>query len=171
MRVVDTIYSPPETILIMVLIIMFPRSVWAVILVIGITHWMSTARMVRSESLSLKQRPFVESAIALGAGDFYILRRHILPNLLYVLVISATLMTAHAILTESFLSFLGLGIPPHLASWGNMMNDSQRDIMRGIWWTTLFPGIMIVLTVLSIYLVGDELKEWLVPKREMRSEI
>lgn len=80
-------------------------------------------------------------------------------------------MTAHAILTESFLSFLGLGIPPHLASWGNMMNESQRDIMQGIWWTTLFPGIMIVLTVLSIYLVGDSLKEILVPKREMRSEM
>jgi ABC-type dipeptide/oligopeptide/nickel transport system permease subunit len=171
MRVVDTIYSPPETILIMVLIIMFPRNMWSVILVIGLTHWMSTSRMVRSEALSLKQRPFVESVIALGAGDFYILRKHILPNLTYVLVISVTLMTAHAILTESFLSFLGLGIPPHLASWGNMMNDAQRDIMRGIWWTTLFPGIMIVLTVLSIYLTGDELKEWLVPKREMRSEM
>ncbi|HWQ64019.1 MAG TPA: ABC transporter permease, partial [Methanospirillum sp.] len=154
MRIVDTIYSPPETILIIVLIMMFPRSVWAVILVIGLTHWMSTSRLIRSETLSLKQRPFVESAIALGAGDFYILRRHILPNLLYVLVISVTLMTAHAILTESFLSFLGLGIPPHLASWGNMMNDSQRHIMRGIWWTTLFPGTMIVITVLSIYLVG-----------------
>ncbi|HWQ67653.1 MAG TPA: ABC transporter permease [Methanospirillum sp.] len=171
MRIVDTVYSPPETILLIVLVTMFTRSIWSVILVIGLTHWMSTSRMIRSEALSLKQRPFVESAIALGAGDFYILRRHILPNLLYVLVISVTLMTAHAILTESFLSFLGLGIPPHLASWGNMMNESQRDIMRGIWWTTLFPGIMIVLTVLSIYLVGDSLKEILVPKREMRSEM
>ena len=171
MRIVDTVYSPPETILLIVLVTMFTRSVWSVVLVIGLTHWMSTSRMIRSEALSLKQRPFVESAIALGAGDFYILRRHILPNLLYVLVISVTLMTAHAILTESFLSFLGLGIPPHLASWGNMLNESQRDIMRGIWWTTLFPGIMIVLTVLSIYLVGDSLKEILVPKREMRSEI
>ncbi len=171
MRIVDTVYSPPETILLIVLVTMFTRSVWSVVLVIGLTHWMSTSRMIRSEALSLKQRPFVESAIALGAGDFYILRRHILPNLLYVIVISVTLMTAHAILTESFLSFLGLGIPPHLASWGNMLNESQRDIMRGIWWTTLFPGIMIVLTVLSIYLVGDSLKDILVPRREMRSEI
>ncbi|MDD1724056.1 MAG: ABC transporter permease [Methanospirillum sp.] len=171
MRIVDTIYSPPETILIIVLVMMFPRSVLSIILVIGLTHWMSTSRMIRSDTLSLKQRPFVESAIALGAGDLYILRRHIFPNLLYVIIISVTLMTAHAILTESFLSFLGLGIPPHLASWGNMLNESQRDIMRGIWWTTLFPGIMIIITVLSIYLLGDDLKEWLVPKREMRSEI
>ncbi len=171
MRIVDTIYSPPETILIIVLVMMFPRSVMSIIVVIGLTHWMSTARMIRSDTLSLRERPFVEAAVALGAGDPYILRRHIFPNLLHVIIISVTLMTAHAILTESFLSFLGLGIPPHIASWGNMLNEAQRDIMRGIWWTTLFPGIMIVLTVLSIYLVGDELKEWLVPKREMRSEM
>lgn len=171
MRIVDTIYSPPETILLIVLVTMFTRSVWSVIIVIGLTHWMSTSRMIRSEALSIKQRPFVEAAIALGAGDFHILRRHILPNLLYILVISVTLMTAHAILTESFLSFLGLGIPPHLASWGNMMNESQRDIMRGIWWTTLFPGIMIVITVLSIYLVGDSLKEKFAPKREIKGNL
>ena len=171
MRIVDTVNSPPETILLIVLVTMFPRSVLTIILVIGLTHWMSTSRMIRGESLSLKQRPFVEAAVALGAGNLYIIRKHILPNLVYVLVISVTLMAAPAILTESFLSFLGLGIPAHLASWGNMMNEGQRDIMRGIWWTTLFPGIMIVLTVLSIYLVGDSLKEILVPKREMRSEL
>ncbi|PKL60845.1 MAG: peptide ABC transporter permease [Methanomicrobiales archaeon HGW-Methanomicrobiales-4] len=171
MRIVDTVNSPPETILLIVLVTMFPRSVLTIILIIGLTHWMSTSRMIRGESLSLKERPFVEAAVALGAGNLYIIRKHILPNLVYVLVISVSLMAAHAILTESFLSFLGLGIPAHLASWGNMMNEGQRDIMRGIWWTTLFPGIMIILTVLSIYLVGDSLKDRFVPKREMRSEI
>ncbi len=171
MRLVDTVYCPPETILLMVLVTMFTRNVWTIILAIGLTHWMSTARLVRSETLSIRQRPFVESAVALGARDGYILLRHITPNLLYIAVISVTLMTAHAILTESFLSFLGLGIPPHLPSWGNMLNEAQRDIMRGIWWTTLFPGMMIVITVLSINLLGEDLKKRLAPNREGRYEL
>lgn len=171
MRLVDTVYSPPETILLMVLVTMFTRNVWTIILAIGLTHWMSTARLVRSEALSIRQRPFVESAVALGAKDSYILLAHIAPNLLYIAVISVTLMTAHAILTESFLSFLGLGIPPHLPSWGNMLNEAQRDIMRGIWWTTLFPGMMIVTTVLSINLLGEDLKKRLAPNREGRHEL
>lgn len=171
MRLVDTIYSPPETILLMVLVTMFPRSVWTIIMAISLTHWMSTARLVRSDTLSIRQRPFVESAVSLGAGDGYILFRHILPNLLYITVVSVTLMTAHAILTESFLSFLGLGIPPHLPSWGNMLNEAQRDIMRGIWWTTLFPGMMIVITVLSINFLGEDLKRRLAPRRETRTEL
>jgi ABC-type dipeptide/oligopeptide/nickel transport system permease subunit len=171
MRLVDTVYSPPETILLMVLVTMFTRNVWTIILAIGLTHWMSTARLVRSEALSIRQRPFVESAVALGAKDSYILLAHIAPNLLYIAVISVTLMTAHAILTESFLSFLGLGIPPHLPSWGNMLNEAQRDIMRGIWWTTLFPGVMIVTTVLSINLLGEDLKKRLAPNREGRHEL
>ncbi|MDD2836019.1 MAG: ABC transporter permease [Methanothrix sp.] len=171
MRLVDTVYSPPETILLMVLVTMFTRNVWTIILAIGLTHWMSTARLVRSEALSIRQRPFVESAVALGANDSYILLAHIAPNLLYIAVISVTLMTAHAILTESFLSFLGLGIPPHLPSWGNMLNEAQRDIMRGIWWTTLFPGVMIVTTVLSINLLGEDLKKRLSPNREGRHEL
>jgi len=170
MRLVDTISSPPETILLMVLVTMFARSVWTIIIAIGLTHWMSTARLVRSESLSIRQRQFVESVVSLGAKDSYILRRHLLPNLLYLAVVSVTLMTAHAILTESFLSFLGLGIPPHLPSWGNMLNEAQRDIMRGIWWTTFFPGMMIVITVLSINLTGEDLKRRLAPDREMRTE-
>lgn len=170
MRTVDIIYSPPETILLMVLVTTFTRSVWTIILAIGLTHWMSTSRLVRSEALTIRQRPFVESAMALGAGDVYILLRHIAPNLLYIAVISVTLMTAHAILTESFLSFLGLGIPPHLPSWGNMLNEAQRDIMRGVWWTALFPGLMIVITVLSINLLGEDLKRRLSPSREMRTE-
>ncbi|OPY50288.1 MAG: nickel transporter permease NikC [Methanosaeta sp. PtaU1.Bin060] len=171
MRLVDTIYSPPETILLMVLVTIFERNVWSIILAIAFTHWLSTARLVRSETLSIRQRPFVESAISLGAKDSYVIFRHIMPNLLYIAVVSVTLMTAHAILTESFLSFLGLGIPPHLPSWGNMLNEAQRDIMRGIWWTTIFPGLMIVITVLSINLLGEELKTRLAPNREMRAEL
>jgi ABC-type dipeptide/oligopeptide/nickel transport system permease subunit len=171
MRVVDTVYSPPETILLMVIVTMFERSIWSIILAICLTHWMSTARLVRSEALSIRKRQFIESAVSLGAGDGYIIARHVVPNLLYIAVISVTLMTAHAILTESFLSFLGLGIPPHLPSWGNMLNEAQSDIMRGIWWTTLFPGMMIVVTVISINFLGEDLKKRLAPSREMRGEI
>lgn len=171
MRLVDTIHSPPETILLMVLVTMYTRSVWTIVLAIGLTHWMSTARLIRSETLSIRQRPFIESAISLGAGDIYIIFRHVMPNLLYIAIISITLMTAHAILTESFLSFLGLGIPPHLPSWGNMINEAQRDIMRGIWWTVLFPGIMIIIAVLSINLLGDDLKKKFAPGRESRIEL
>lgn len=170
MRLVDTIYSPPETILLMVLVTMFPRSFWTIIIAIGLTHWMSPARLIRSETLSIRNRNFIESAISLGASDWYILIRHIAPNLLHVLVVSVTLMTAHAILTESFLSFLGLGIPPHLPSWGNMLNEAQRDVMRGVWWTTLFPSIMIITTVLSINILGENLKRRLTPSMEATSE-
>ncbi|MGB9923368.1 MAG: ABC transporter permease [Methanothrix sp.] len=170
MRLVDTIYSPPETILLMVLVTMFPRSFWTIIIAIGLTHWMSPARLIRSETLSIRNRNFVESAVSLGASDWYILIRHIAPNLLHVLVVSVTLMTAHAVLTESFLSFLGLGIPPHLPSWGNMLNEAQRDIMRGVWWTTLFPSIMIITTVLSINILGEDLKRWLTPPMEATPE-
>jgi len=171
MRLVDTINSTPSTILLMVLATIFPRNIGSIILAIALTQWLSTARLVRSETLSVKQRPFIESAVSLGAKDSYILWKHILPNLLYIAVVSVTLMTAHSILTESSLSFLGLGIPPHQASLGNMLNEAQRDIMRGIWWTSLFPGLMISIIMLCINLLGEDIKTRLAPNREMRTEL
>ncbi|MCA1916280.1 ABC transporter permease [Methanospirillum hungatei] len=171
MRIVDTINSPPEVILLIVLATIFPRSILTIILVISLTHWMSTSRLIRGETLSIKERPFVEAAIALGADDRYIMKRHILPNLYSILVISVTLMAAHAIMMEAMLSFLGLGIPAHMASWGNMLNQAQSDVMRGIWWTSIFPGIMLVATVWSIYRLGEGLKEYLTPHRDFLSRI
>ncbi len=128
---------------------------------------MSTARLMRGETLSIKERTFVEAAIALGADDFYIMRRHILPNLYSILVVSVTLMTAHAVMMEATMSFLGLGIPAHMASWGNMLNEAQRDVLRGIWWTAVFPGIMLIATVWGIYRFGEGLQVMLAPKREV----
>ncbi|ABD39971.1 binding-protein-dependent transport systems inner membrane component [Methanospirillum hungatei JF-1] len=171
MRIVDTINSPPEVILLIVLATIFPRSILTIILIISLTHWMSTSRLIRGETLSIKERPFVEAAIALGADDRYIMKRHILPNLYSILVISVTLMAAHAIMMEAMLSFLGLGIPAHMASWGNMLNQAQSDVMRGIWWTSIFPGIMLVATVWSIYRLGEGLKEYLTPHRDFLSRI
>ncbi len=166
MRIVDTVYSLPALILLIVIMSMFERSIESIVIAIGLTHWMSTARLIRSEALSLKNRPFVEATVALGARESYIMLRHIFPNIIYIAIVSVTLMTAHSILTESMLSFLGLGIPPHESSWGNMLTDAQRDIMFGIWWTTFFPGLMIVLTVLSITFLGDGLRDILDPRRE-----
>lgn len=166
MRIVDTVYSLPALILLIVIMSMFERSIESIVIAIGLTHWMSTARLIRSEALSLKNRPFVEATVALGARESYIMLRHIFPNIIYIAIVSVTLMTAHSILTESMLSFLGLGIPPHESSWGNMLTDAQRDIMFGIWWTTFFPGLMIVLTVLSITFLGDGLRDLLDPRRE-----
>jgi peptide/nickel transport system permease protein len=171
MRIVDTINSPPEVILLIVLATIFPRSILTIILIISLTHWMSTSRLIRGETLSIKERPFVEAAIALGADDRYIMKRHILPNLYSILVISVTLMAAHAIMMEAMLSFLGLGIPAHMASLGNMLNQAQSDVMRGIWWTSIFPGIMLVATVWSIYRLGEGLKEYLTPHRDFLSRI
>jgi ABC-type dipeptide/oligopeptide/nickel transport system permease subunit len=169
MRTVDVVYTLPALILLIVILSLFGRNIGGIVIAIGITHWMSTARLIRSEALSLKNRPFVEATIALGARDSYIMLRHIFPNILYLAIVSVTLITAHSILTESTestLSFLGLGIPPHETSWGNMLTDAQRDIMFGIWWTTLFPGLMIVLTVLAITFLGDGLRDVLAPRRE-----
>ncbi|MCW3130431.1 MAG: ABC transporter permease [Methanophagales archaeon] len=166
MRIVDTVYSLPALILLIIIMSMFERSIESIVIAIGLTHWMSTARLIRSEALSLKNRPFVEATVALGARESYIMLRHIFPNIIYIAIVSVTLMTAHSILTESMLSFLGLGIPPHESSWGNMLTDAQRDIMFGIWWTTFFPGLMIVLTVLSITFLGDGLRDILDPRRE-----
>ena len=166
MRIVDTVYALPALILLIVITSMFGRNIGSIVIAIGITHWISTARLIRSEALSVKKRPFVEATIALGARDSYIMLRHIFPNILYIAIVSVTLMTASSILTESTLSFLGLGIPPHETSWGNMLTDAQRDIMFGIWWTTFFPGLMIVLTVLSITFLGDGLRDILDPRRE-----
>lgn len=171
MRIVDVVYSLPQLILLVVIMSMFERSVWSVVAVIGLTQWMSTARLVRSETLSLKSQSFVEATVAIGASDFYIIFRHLLPNVFHLAVVAVTLTTATSIMTESMLSFLGLGIPPHEPSWGNMLTDSQRDIMYGIWWTTLFPGFMIVLTVLAINFLGNGLKDMLLPRKDLKANL
>jgi len=171
MRIVDTVYSLPSLILLIVLVSMFERSIGSIVMAIGLTHWMSTARLIRSEALSLKRRPFIEASVALGARNSYIMLRHLFPNVIHITIVSVTLMTANSILAESMLSFLGLGIPPHETSWGNMLTDAHRDITFGIWWTTLFPGSMIVLTVLSITFIGDGLRGILNPIRESMGKL
>ena len=136
-----------------------------VILVLAVTGWVTYARVVRGETISLKRREFVEGARALGAGDAAILWRHILPNVLPPVSVVATFSVARMILAEASLSFLGLGIPPPQPSWGAMLDEGRNYLTTG-WWLALFPGLAILLVVLGVNLIGDWLRDVLDPRLE-----
>ena len=163
MRLVDGLLSLPALLLVIALQSLGKQGLWSVVLVIAATNWMQTARLVRTEFLSMKQRPFVQAAVVTGTSDLHLIFRHILPNCLASVVVLATINVGHAIVTEAALSFLGLGIPPHQPSWGNMLMGGQRSILAGCWWITFFPGMMIVTTVLAVNFVGDAIRDALDP--------
>ena len=158
-RAVDVMLSLPTFFLLIVIQSLFPPSTMNVALIIGATSWMALARIVRGQFLTLKGREFVEAARALGAGPVRIVFRHLLPSATSQIIVFFTLGLADAVLVESALSFLGLGVPAYQASWGNMLNDGQISILSGSWWVALFPGLMILLTALSMNFVGDGLQE------------
>jgi len=164
MRFVDIMLCFPTLFLILAIIAIIGPSIWVIMVVIGITGWMDVSRLVRAEMLSLKERDFVSAARAVGAGDLRIICRHILPNALSPVFVSATLGVAGAILTESGLSFLGLGVQPPNASWGNILSSGKDYITVGAWWLSFFPGIAILVTVLSYNLVGEGLRDALDPR-------
>jgi len=137
----------------------FSGSVLIVILVIGGTSWMYLARIVRANVLSLKELDYVSASRALGAGNGRIFFTHLVPNTLGVIIVSSTLGLASAILTEAYVSFLGLGVQPPTATWGNMMDQAQSFILRGAWWMWVFPSLYIVFTILCINLMGDGLRD------------
>ncbi|HMK55569.1 MAG TPA: ABC transporter permease [Dissulfurispiraceae bacterium] len=169
MRFVDIMLCFPTLFLILAVIAIIGPSIWVIMVVIGVTGWMDVSRLVRAEILSLKERDFVSAARAIGAGDVRIISRHILPNALSPVFVSATLGVAGAILTESGLSFLGLGVQPPDASWGNILSSGKDYITVGAWWLSFFPGMAILVTVLSYNLVGEGLRDALDP-RLWRSE-
>jgi peptide/nickel transport system permease protein len=140
-------------------------SLGNVIVVIGATGWVTYARIARAETLSLRQRDFVEGARALGARDGAILWRHILPNVLPPITVVATFSVARTVIAEASLSFLGLGIPPPAPSWGAMLDEGRNYLTTG-WWLALFPGLAILVLVLGINLVGDWLRDALDPRVE-----
>ena len=141
----------------------FSGSVVAIILIIGLTSWMYLARIVRAEFLSLKEQDFVLAARATGTSDLSIILQHILPNSMAPIVVAATLSVGNAILTESYISFLGLGVQPPTATWGNMLEGAHGYIEQAPWlW--IFPGTLILLTVLSINFIGDGLRDALDPR-------
>jgi peptide/nickel transport system permease protein len=137
----------------------FSGSVGIVILVIGLTSWMYLARIVRSNMLSLREMEYISASKSLGASNTRIFFSHLVPNTLGIIVVSATLGLASAILTEAYVSFLGLGVQPPTATWGNMIGEAQSFISQGKWWLYVFPSLFIVAVILSVNLMGDGLRD------------
>jgi peptide/nickel transport system permease protein len=164
MRFVDIMLCFPTLFLILAVIAIIGPSIWVIMVIIGTTSWMDVARLVRAEILTLKERDFVAAARVVGASDFRIIFRHILPNALSPVFVSATLGVAGAILLESGLSFLGLGVQPPDASWGNILTSGKDYITVGAWWLSFFPGMAILFTVLSYNLVGEGLRDAIDPR-------
>lgn len=163
MRFVDIMLAIPTLFLILAVIAIVEPSVFVIMVVIGITSWMGISRLVRAEFLTLKERDFVLAAKSLGANDIRIIFRHILPNALAPVFVTATFRIAGAILLESGLSFLGLGVQPPTPSWGNILT-SGKDNIEVAWWLSLYPGIAILIAALSYNLVGEGLRDALDPK-------
>lgn len=163
MRGVDVMLCFPSFFLILAVIAFLEPSLTNIMIIIGLTSWMGVARLVRAEALTLKHRDFVRAAKLAGAGNPRILLRHILPNAAAPVLVSATLGVAGAILTESSLSFLGLGVQPPMPSWGNMLLEG-KEVLEIAPWLSLFPGIAILLTVLGYNLLGESLRDILDPR-------
>jgi len=142
----------------------FSGSVGIVILVIGLTSWMYLARIVRANVLSLKEMDYIAAAKSLGASNSRIFFSHLVPNTLGIIIVSSTLGLAGAILSEAYVSFLGLGVQPPTASWGNMLTSAQSFIQKGAWWMWVFPSLFIVFTILCINLLGDGLRDAFDPR-------
>ncbi len=157
MRLVDVLMGLPMLMVLLIVQAIFKPGMGSVILIIGVSGWMGIARLVRAETMSLRERPFVLVARARGLSEWRVALRHILPNAMRPVLVSAFLGIGHAILTESVLSFLGLGIQPPNVSWGGLLNNSLSFI-REAPWMTLFPGGLIALTIFSLQLVGDGLR-------------
>ena len=163
MRFVDIMLTFPAFFLILAVIAIVGQSIFIIMAIIGFTSWMDVARLVRAEFLTLKERDFVQAARSSGAGSLRIIFRHILPNALSPVFVAATFGVAGAILIESGLSFLGLGVPPPDPSWGNILTTGKNYI-EVAWWLSLYPGLSILITVLSYNLVGEGLRDALDPR-------
>ncbi|GAA0451318.1 ABC transporter permease [Streptomyces sp. NPDC046215] len=169
MRVVDLFSSVPHLLLGIFVVAMFRPGVWPVIASVALTHWLSTARIVRAEVLSLRSRPYIDAAVAGGSSRWRVTVRHLLPGVLPQAGLAAVLMVPHAIWHESALSFLGLGLPTHQASLGNMVQAARGSLLAGDWWPTLFPGLFIIVPTLAIAGLAGAWRDRLNPRR--RSEL
>lgn len=162
MRLTDLAYSIPTLPLIIVIGSYANTQAFGIVLIIGLFSWMSTARVVRGAVLSVKENEYITAAIALGEKDRWIIFKHVLPNIINAVIVGATLGVGNAIITESSLSFLGLGVSPPTPTWGNMLMDSQAT-MSSQPWLTIFPGLAILFTVLCVNFIGDGLQDALDP--------
>lgn len=163
MRLVDAILTIPWILLLITLTAMFPPDTKILILLLGMTAWPNISRLMRAELLSLKQLDFIHAARGLGLGEVRIFFRHLLPNALTPLLVAATLRVGGLILVEAALSFLGFGVQPPEASWGNMISDGQAFLLTA-WWVSTFPAIALIVAVVAINLVGDGLRDVLDPR-------
>ena len=163
MRLVDVMLSIPSFFLILAVIAFLTPSIINVMIVIGLTSWMGVTRLVRAEFLSLSGREFVQASRTLGAQDARLIFTHLLPNSLTPIIVSSVLGVAGAVLMESGLSFLGLGVQAPQASWGNILTDG-KDYIQFAWWLSLFPGLAILMTVLGYNLLGEGLRDALDPR-------
>jgi peptide/nickel transport system permease protein len=168
MRFVDIMLCFPSFFLILTVVALLPASIYTIMIVIGLTSWEGTARFVRAEFLSLREQDFVAAARALGVGNFRIIFRHMTPNAIAPVLVSATIGIATALLTEAGLSFLGFGVPPPHATWGNILSDGKRFIFDAPW-LTFIPGAAILLVVLAFNLFGEGLRDILNPKLRQRN--
>jgi peptide/nickel transport system permease protein len=163
MRFVDIMLSIPTFFLILSVIAFVGPGIWNIMIIIGLTSWMGVARLVRAEFLSLRNREYILAAKAIGQSDFRIILRHMLPNSLAPVLVSAVLGVAAAVLVESSLSFLGLGVQPPDASWGNILTLGKSNIEIA-WWLSVYPGLAILITVLGYNLLGEGLRDALDPR-------
>lgn len=166
MRAADIVMSFPTIVVIIVLAGILGPSATMLIVAIGATHWPQTCRVVQGVTLSLREKEYIHAARAGGAGSWWLIRKHVLPASLPPVIVSATIAVAQAIMLEASLSFLGLGVQPPQASWGNMLNDAQNlTLIQTMPWLWLPPGIAIALTVLSVNFVGDGLRDAMDPRQ------
>lgn len=164
MRFVDVAMSIPYMFVLILLLVVFGRSIGMLFVGIGLTAWLDMSRIVRGQTLSIKNKEFIEAAIATGVSTPTIIRRHIVPNLLGVVVVYATLLVPQMILTESFISFLGLGVQEPLTSWGALISQGTSTMNYGTLWQLFFPLGFFVVTIFAFFFIGDGLRDALDPK-------
>ena len=163
MRIVDILYGLPFIIFIILLMVVFGRNIWLLFGAIGAVEWLTMARIIRGQVLSIKNQEYVLSAKAMGVSNFYMFRRNIFPNVLGPIAVYATLTIPQVMLLEAFLSFLGLGIQPPMSSWGTLIRYGVES-MEEYWWLLVFPGITFTITLFSLNFFGDGLRDALDPK-------
>ena len=164
MRLGDIQLAFPFILLAIMFLVVLGPGLMNMILVLGIGQWITYARIVRAQTLSLREKEYVEAARAMGDSTFSILFRTILPNIMAPLTVIASFNVAGVILSEAALSFLGLGVPPEVPTWGSMLSESRDHLLSNKWWLAVFPGLAIVLTVLAFNIIGDWLRDFLDPR-------
>ena len=163
MRIVEILYAMPYLIFVIILMVIFGRNIYLLFLAIGAVEWLTMARIVRGQTISIKEKEFIEASRSLGQSSIFIILKHIIPNLAGTVIVYITLMVPSVIILESFLSFLGLGVQEPLTSWGVLISEGSRD-METAWWLLIFPGIFMVLTLASLNFIGDGIRDALDPK-------